>query len=229
MSKHPFTKDQILFEDNHILVVNKAVGQIVQGDKTGDEPLVDAVKNYLKEKYQKQGNVFLGLVHRLDRPTSGIVIMAKTDKALGRLSKQFRERAIQKSYETIVEGKFAQEEMILENFLAKNEKQNKSYVCGEKQLNAKLAKLKVTCLKIGTNFSLLEIDLYTGRHHQIRAQLSHLGFPVKGDLKYGAKRSNPNAGISLHARKVGFEHPTTKQKIEIVAPYPDGDIWEKFV
>ena len=231
---------QVLYEDNHIIAVNKTCNEIVQGDKTGDTPLSEIVKAYIKEKYNKPGEVFLGVTHRLDRPTSGVVLFARTSKALTRLNEMFREKSsslpfgegsglgpIKKTYWAIVQGCPKQPEARLENWLIRNEAQNKSYIAKPNANNAKRAVLKYRLLVRGENYSLLEVDLETGRHHQIRCQLAAIGCPVKGDLKYGAKRSNPDGGICLHARKIEFIHPVSKQLICITAPVPDDSLWQQ--
>ena len=219
----------ILYEDNHLIAVNKNVSDIVQGDKTGDEPLTEKVKSYLKEKYNKKGNVYIGLPHRLDRPVSGIVLLAKTSKALVRLNKMFQSKDIQKIYWAIVKDSPEKEKDGLENFLIRNTKQNKSYISNERQKNAKKAILLYKTIAQSDRYSLLEVTLKTGRHHQIRAQLAHIGHPIKGDLKYGYSRSNPDKGISLHARKLSFLHPVKDEVIEIIAPTPKNDVlWNFF-
>lgn len=215
----------ILYEDNHIIAVNKTCNEIVQGDKTGDTPLSDLVKAYIKDKYNKPGEVFLGVTHRIDRPTSGVVLFARTSKALTRLNEMFKSHdLIRKTYWAIVQGSPAQPEGRLEHYLIKNEKQNKSYIVPSSQ-KAKLASLTYRTLAKGDHYTLLEIDLETGRHHQIRCQLAAIGCPIKGDLKYGAKRSNPDGGICLHARQVQFVHPVSKSDITITAPVPDDKLW----
>ncbi len=216
---------QILHEDNHVIIVNKRSGDISQGDKTGDKPLSDVVKEYIKEKYNKAGNVYLGVVHRLDRPTSGIIIFARTSKALERLNKMLRDKKINKTYWAIVKGKPKKEKDTLINFLKKNPKNNKTSVFNKEIKDSKKAILHYTLIKKLDNYSLLEIDLETGRHHQIRAQLSSIGFPIKGDLKYGFNRSNKDGSIHLHARKIEFIHPVSKENISIIAPTPDDVIW----
>lgn len=219
--------DQIIFEDNHLLVINKKAGQLVQGDKTGDESLLDLIKNFIKKRDQKPGNVFLGLVHRIDRPTSGLVIYAKTSKALTRLTKMVKNREIKKTYWAVVAKKDIPKSGRLTHYLQKNEKTNKSTVFIKATDNAKESILTYDRIKELDNFQLLEIDLETGRHHQIRAQLSKIGVPIKGDLKYGAPRSNPDGGIHLHATKLQFLHPVTKENIEIIAPVPENDaLWQ---
>ena len=216
----------ILYEDNHIIAVSKAVGEIVQPDKTGDATLSDALKAYIKHKYNKPGNVFLGVAHRLDRPTTGVVLFARTSKALARLNNMFRSHdRIQKTYWAIVQGRPAMPQAKLTNWLIRREQQNKSYIVKPGTHDAKEAILDYRTLAVGDNYSLLEIQLHTGRHHQIRCQLAAIGCPVKGDLKYGARRSNPDGGISLHARKIEFVHPVSKQQVVIVATPPDDNIW----
>ncbi|MFM7759021.1 MAG: RluA family pseudouridine synthase [Crocinitomicaceae bacterium] len=221
--------ERILFEDNHLLVVNKLPSEIVQGDKTGDEPLPERIKSFLKEKYQKPGNVFCGVVHRLDRPTSGVVVFAKTSKALERLNAQFREKETNKTYWAIVENKPKEPKGSLRDYLKKNETQNKSYVVNENSPGAKLALLNYELLASSANYHLLEVTIETGRHHQIRAQLSKIGCVIKGDLKYGAKRANKDASIGLHARSLRFLHPTTKEEITIVANPPADAVWDFFM
>ena len=217
---------QILHEDNHIIVVNKRVGDIVQGDKTGDKPLSEVVKEYIKDKYNKPGEVFLGVVHRLDRPTTGIVVFARTSKALTRLNEMFSNRETQKTYWAVVKKKQAKSEDKLIHYLKRNEKNNTSKAHLKEVPESKLASLDYKIIKELNNYFALEINLHTGRHHQIRAQLSAIGSPIKGDLKYGFDRSNPDGGIHLHARKLVFIHPVTKEKIEIVAPIPEDVIWK---
>ncbi len=216
---------QILHEDNHIIVINKRVGDIVQGDKTGDKPLSDIVKEYIKEKYNKPGDVFLGVVHRLDRPTTGIVVFARTSKALERLNKMFSERETQKTYWAVVKNRPTKNEDNLVHFLVRNEKNNTSKAHLKEVPNSKKASLDYTIIKELNNYFALEINLHTGRHHQIRAQLSAIGCPIKGDLKYGFDRSNPDGGIHLHARKLSFIHPVTKEIMSLVAPTPSDAIW----
>ena len=216
---------QILHEDNHIIVVNKRVGDIVQGDKTGDEPLSDIVKSYLKVAYDKPGEVFLGVVHRLDRPTTGIVDFAKTSKALTRLNETFKNRETQKTYWAIVKNAPPKTEDTLVHFLRRNTKNNTSKAHLKEVPEAKEAKLSYKIIQKLDNYYALEIDLYTGRHHQIRAQLTAVGCPIKGDLKYGFDRSNPNGGIHLHARKLVFTHPVSKIEMIVLAPTPDDSIW----
>lgn len=218
----------VLYEDNHIIAVNKTCSEIVQGDKTGDTPLSEIVKAYIKEKYNKPGEVFLGVTHRLDRPTSGVVLFARTSKALTRLNAMFQSHEqIQKTYWAIVQGAPKMPEGRLENWLIRNEQQNKSYIVKPNANNAKKAILNYRTLVRGDNYTLLEINLETGRHHQIRCQLAAIGCPIKGDLKYGAKRSNPDGGISLHARQIAFIHPVSKQPICITAPVPNDSLWQQ--
>jgi 23S rRNA pseudouridine1911/1915/1917 synthase len=219
-------QDQIVYEDNHLLVINKKVGQLVQGDKTGDDSLLELIKNFIKKRDDKPGNVFLGLVHRIDRPTSGLVIYAKTSKALSRLTQMVKNREIKKTYWAVVTKEMIPQTQRLVHFLKKNEKNNKAIVFSKATDGAKEAILTYNVIKALDNYLLLEIDLETGRHHQIRAQLSKIGAPIKGDLKYGAARSNPDGGINLHARKLEFIHPVTKENIEITAPVPHNDtVW----
>ena len=216
---------KVLFEDNHIVIVNKRSGDIVQGDKTRDKPLSDIVKEYIKEKYNKPGDVFLGVVHRLDRPTSGIIIFAKTSKALERLNKMLRDRVISKTYWAVIKNNPKKATDTLIHFLKKNPKNNKTTVFKKEAEGSKKATLHYTTIKNLENYSLLEIVLETGRHHQIRAQLSFIGNPIKGDLKYGASRSNRDGSIHLHARKINFIHPVSKKEISIIAPAPNDVIW----
>lgn len=220
---------QVLYEDNHIIIVNKRVGDIVQGDKTGDLPLSEIVKQFIAEKYQKKGNVFLGVVHRLDRPTSGIVIFARTSKALERLNKMLRDKKIQKTYWAIVKNKPLHKEATLTHYLKKNPKNNKSTVFSRDNEGCKKAVLNYYLIKELDNYYLLQVDLETGRHHQIRAQLAFVKCPIKGDLKYGAKRSNKDGGISLHAREISFTHPVSKELVHIVAETPDEPVWNSCI
>ncbi|MCL1663681.1 RNA pseudouridine synthase [Elizabethkingia ursingii] len=221
------TESQIVYEDNHLLVINKQVGQLVQGDKTGDKSLLDEIKDFIKIRDHKPGNVFLGLVHRIDRPTSGLVIYAKTSKALSRLTQMVKNREIEKTYWAIVPKEMVPLEQKLVHYLRKNEKNNKATVFEKITEGAKEARLHYKVIRTLDNYYLLEIDLETGRHHQIRAQLAKVGIPIKGDLKYGAPRSNPDGGIHLHARKLSFVHPVTKEAIEIIAPTnPQDKIWQ---
>ncbi len=218
----------VLYEDNHIIAVNKTCREIVQGDKTGDTPLSEVVKAYIKEKYHKPGEVFLGVTHRLDRPTSGVVLFARTSKALTRLNEIFKSHEqIQKTYWAIVEHAPVPAEGRLVHRLVRNEKLNKSFVAKEGARDAKEARLSYRTLARGERYTLVEVQLETGRHHQIRCQLAAIGCPIKGDLKYGAKRSNPDGGISLHARQVAFIHPVSKQPTTITAPVPDERIWQE--
>ena len=216
---------QILFEDNHIIIVNKRAGDITQGDKTGDKPLSDVVKEYIKVKYNKPGNIYLGVVHRLDRPTSGVIIFAKTSKSLERLNKMLREKEIQKTYLAVVKLPPKEIRKTLIDFLKKNPKNNKSSVYKKEIDGSKRAVLHYQVIKKLDNYTLLEIGLETGRHHQIRAQLSAIGSPIKGDLKYGFERSNKDGSIHLHARKIQFIHPVRKEMICITAPTPNEVIW----
>lgn len=217
----------ILYEDNHIIAVSKTCHEIVQGDKTGDTPLSETVKAYIKEKYNKPGEVFLGVTHRLDRPTTGVVLFARTSKALSRLNEMFKSHEkIQKTYWAIVQTPPPTPQGRLENYLWRNEKQNKSFIVKPGTKDAKHAILSYKTISQSDRYTLLEINLETGRHHQIRCQLAALGCPIRGDLKYGAKRSNPDGGISLHARKIEFIHPVSKQIISITSPVPDDILWK---
>ena len=219
----------VLYEDNHIIAVNKTCNEIVQGDKTGDTPLSETVKEYIKTKYDKPGEVFLGVTHRLDRPTSGVVLFARTSKALTRLNEMFKSHEqIHKTYWAIVQGTPKVPEARLENYLTRNEQLNKSFIAKPGAKEAKQAVLTYKTLVCGEHYTLLEINLETGRHHQIRCQLAAIGCPVKGDLKYGAKRSNPDGGICLHARKIEFIHPVKKEPICITAPVPNDSLWQSF-
>lgn len=215
----------VLSEDNHLIAINKRPGDIVQGDKTGDMPLSEVVKLYIKEKYNKPGNVYLGVAHRLDRPTSGIVVFSKTSKALPRLNKLFAEKEAKKTYWAIVKNAPNKSQDTLTHWLKRNPKQNKSYAHSKEVPDSKKAILEYKVIKKLDRYFLLEIDLHTGRHHQIRAQLAAIGCPIKGDLKYGFDRSNPNASIHLHARKLKFVHPVKKEALEIVAPPPNDPVW----
>ena len=225
---------QVLYEDNHIIAVSKTCHEIVQGDKTGDTPLSETVKAYIKEKYQKPGEVFLGVTHRLDRPTTGVVLFARTSKALTRLNAMFQSHEqIQKTYWAIVSTDNGNRisdngEVRLENYLWRNEKQNKSYAYDKERPNSKKAILRYKLIGHSQNYHLLEVDLQTGRHHQIRCQLAKMGCPIKGDLKYGSPRSNPDGSICLHARRVTFVHPVSKEVIDITAPLPQGNLWNGF-
>jgi 23S rRNA pseudouridine1911/1915/1917 synthase len=219
----------VVYEDNHIIIVNKSASEIVQGDKTGDTPLAETVKAYLKEKYQKPGNVFIGVTHRLDRPVSGLVVFAKTSKALTRLNEMFRTSEVKKTYWAIVKQCPPQMEGELVHYLVRNEKQNKSYAYDREVPNSKKAILHYRVIGHSENYFLLEVDLKTGRHHQIRCQLAKMGCPIKGDLKYGAPRSNPDGSICLHSRRVQFTHPVSKERIDVTAPVPEGNLWNGFV
>lgn len=220
---------QVLYEDNHIIIVSKTVNEIVQGDKTGDKTLIDSVKQYIKVKYNKPGDVFLGLAHRLDRPTSGIVVFARTSKALSRLNAMFRDGEIHKTYWAITANCPKETEGTLENFIQKNEKLNKSFIAPKETKEAKKAILNYRIISKSDRYYLWEINLLTGRHHQIRCQLAAINCPIKGDLKYGYPRSNPDGGLSLHARKVEFIHPVSKKEISVIAPVPEGDkLWGYF-
>ena len=219
----------VIYEDNHIIVVNKACSEIVQGDKTGDIPLSEKVREYLKEKYQKSGNVFCGVTHRLDRPVSGIVLFAKTSKALERLNEMFRNGQVHKTYWAIVKNLPQPAEGELVHWMVRNEKQNKSYAYDKEVKDSKKAILEYRTIGHSDNYFLLEVNLKTGRHHQIRCQLSHIGCPIKGDLKYGAQRSNPDGSICLHARRISFIHPVSKELIELEAPVPENPLWKSFI
>jgi len=228
---------EIIYEDNHILAVSKTCHEIVQADKTGDEPLSETLKRLIKERDSKPGNVFLGVTHRLDRPTTGVVLFAKTSKALERLNRMFSSGEVHKTYWCIVENVWTTDRSRLEeslppkeqdltDYLVRNEKQNRSYAYKEPHEGAKEARLHYRVMATTERYALLEVQLYTGRHHQIRCQLAHIGLPIKGDLKYGAPRSNPDGGISLHSRRVQFIHPVSKQEIVILAPVPDDNLWK---
>lgn len=216
----------VLYEDNHLIIVNKAPGEIVQGDKTGDKPLSETVKEYLKEKYKKTGNVFCGVTHRLDRPTSGVVVLAKTSKALSRLNEMFKNGEMEKKYWAIVKNCPPKEEDTLTHYLIKNERTNKSTAYDTEKAHAKKAVLHYRLIDRLHNYHLLEVVLETGRHHQIRCQLAKIGCPIRGDLKYGAERSNPDGSISLHSRSISFVHPVSKQKIDATAPVPEDNLWK---
>ena len=216
---------QIVYEDNHIIIVSKRSGEIVQGDKTGDVPLSELVKQYIKEKYAKPGAVFLGVVHRLDRPVNGLVVFARTSKALERLNRMFANGEVRKTYWAITQNRPEADEGTLEHWLTRNEKQNKSYASEREKPGSKRAILKYKVIGESERYNLLEINLLTGRHHQIRCQLAAIGCPIKGDLKYGAKRSNPDGSISLLARHVEFVHPVSKELISVDAPLPDDVLW----
>lgn len=219
--------ERILHEDNHVIVINKMASEIVQGDKTGDQTMPDEIKAYLKEKYQKPGNVFCGVVHRLDRPTSGALVFARTSKALERLNAQFRDKETNKIYWAIVETAPEKPNGRLVDHLKKNEAQNKSYPVNASVSGSKEAILSYRKLASGDRYHLLEITLETGRHHQIRVQLSSIGCIIKGDVKYGAKRSNPDGSICLHARYLKFTHPTSKEEVSVVAPVPSDRLWQE--
>ncbi len=219
---------KVLYEDNHIIVINKAAGEIVQGDKTGDESLCETMKAYIKEKYAKPGNVFIGLPHRLDRPVSGIVVFAKTSKALERLNRMFSEGSVKKIYWALTKGTPNPAEAELESWILRNEKMNKSFSYPKEVKGSKRAILHYRLAAASQNYNLIEVELKTGRHHQIRCQLSSIGCPIKGDLKYGAQRSNPDGSISLHARYIEFTHPVSKQLIAITAPLPGDRLWQSF-
>lgn len=218
----------VVYEDNHLIIVNKSSSEIVQGDKTGDKPLSEMVKEYIKQKYHKPGNVFLGVVHRLDRPVSGLVVFARTSKALARLNEMFRTKEVHKTYWAIVGNCPPTEEGELVHWLVRNEKQNKSYAYDKEKPEAKKAILDYKLIGRSERYFLLEVDLKTGRHHQIRCQLAKMGCPIKGDLKYGSPRSNPDGSICLHARRVRFVHPVSKQEIDVTAPVPEGNLWHSF-
>jgi 23S rRNA pseudouridine1911/1915/1917 synthase len=220
--------DIVLYEDNHLIVINKPAGALVQGDKTGDLPISDDVKAYIKNKYNKPGDVFLGTVHRLDRPTSGLVLFARTSKALTRMNALFKSGDIQKTYWAITEKSPTTATGKLIDFLQKTERNNKSHVVSENTAGAKKAELDYALKGKGDRYSFIEINPMTGRHHQIRVQLSHMGCIIKGDLKYGAKRSNKDGSICLHARKLSFVHPVKKETVEIVAPVPNDNLWKAF-
>ena len=218
----------VIYEDNHIIVVNKTSSEIVQGDKTGDIPLSESLKLWLKEKYGKPGNVFIGVAPRLDRPVSGIVVFAKTSKALTRLNNMFRDGEVKKTYWAIVKSCPKEKEATLTHYLIRNEKQNKSIAYESMKPKSKEATLSYKVIAQSNNYYLLEVDLKTGRHHQIRCQLAKIGSPIKGDLKYGFNRSNPDGGISLHARCISFIHPVSKKIINITAPVPENNLWKTF-
>lgn len=219
---------KIIYEDNHIIIVNKAPGEIVQGDKTGDKPLVETLKQWLKEKYNKPGNVFCGVVHRLDRPVGGLVVFAKTTKALTRLNEMFRNGKIEKTYWALSRNKPEQSEGRLVHFITTTEHNNKSYASLTERGNSKRAVLTYRLLGSSEHYNLIEVKLETGRKHQIRVQLSAIGCPIKGDLKYGDKRSNPDGSISLMARRIRFVHPVSKQEIDVTASLPEDSLWQAF-
>lgn len=216
---------KVVYEDNHIIIVDKCSGEIVQGDKTGDKPLSETVKEYIKQKYNKPGNVFLGVVHRLDRPVSGLVVFAKTSKALSRLNDMFRTGDVHKTYWAVVKRRDIAMEGTLTDWLTRNERQNKSYAHQREVPGAKKAVLKYKVRAVADNYMLIEVTLLTGRHHQIRCQLAHMGCPIKGDLKYGAPRSNPDGSISLLSRRVEFVHPVSKENIVAYADVPNDRLW----
>lgn len=219
---------EVLYEDNHLIAVNKKVSELVQGDKTGDTTLADTVKEYIRVKYKKPGEAFIGIVHRIDRPVSGVVLFARTSKALTRLNEMFREQQINKRYLALVKERPPAEEGTLVNFLKKNEAQNRSYAYPEKVKGSREASLSYRLASHTNRYYLLDIELHSGRHHQIRCQLANAGSPIKGDLKYGFNRSNDDGGISLHAYSLSFVHPVTREKTIIKAPLPDTDIWPLF-
>jgi len=219
---------RILFEDNHFIIVNKLPSEIVQGDKTGDMPLSDLVKAYIKQKYNKPGDVFLGLAHRIDRPVSGAVIFARTSKGLSRINRMLQERSLDKKYLAVVKNPPPEKKGLLTHYLRKNEKQNKSYVTAHEAPGSKKAELSYRLLASSDKYHLLEIELHTGRHHQIRAQLAAIGCPIKGDLKYGFPRSNVNGSIHLHAHKLAFQHPVSKAEVSVKAPAPEDPLWDFF-
>lgn len=220
--------ERILFSDNHLIAVNKLSSEIVQGDKTGDVPLSENVKIYVKAKFNKPGNVYLGVIHRIDRPVSGAVLFARTDKALSRMNKLIHDRNIKKKYYAIVRNRPPKEEDRIENYLWKNEEKNKSFVVDAANKGAQKAELSYRLIQSSDSFHLLEVELHTGRHHQIRVQLAAIGCPIKGDLKYGSPRSNADGSICLHARSIEFEHPVTHQNVFIEAPLPKSDVWHYF-
>ncbi len=221
-------KERILYEDNHLIAVNKRSSEIVQGDKTGDVPLSETVKAYLKEEYHKPGNVFLGIIHRIDRPTSGVVLFAKTGKALRRMNRMLQEGRVEKVYWAVVDVLPPAEKGTLEHYITRNRKQNKSYASFDEKPGSKKALMMYRVIGASKRYYLLEIQIFTGRHHQIRAQLAAVGCSIKGDMKYGFPRSNPGGGIYLHARKAVFDHPVTGKRIEIVAPVPPDTLWNEF-
>ena len=217
---------QVVYEDNHLIIVYKESGEIVQGDKTGDVPLSEVVKAYIKTKYQKPGNVFLGVVHRLDRPVAGLVVFARTSKALSRLNEMFRKGEVKKTYWAIVQQRPREETGELEHWLMRNEQQTKSYDYAKERPEAKTAVLKYQLIDTSERYTLLQVGLLTGRHHQIRCQLAAIGCPIKGDLKYGAKRSNADGSISLLAREIAFVHPVSKATVKVTAPFPKDNLWQ---
>lgn len=217
---------EIVYEDNHLIIVNKACGEIVQGDRTGDEPLVETLKQWIKEKYQKPGNVFCGVIHRIDRPTSGLVVFARTSKGLSRMNELFRKGEVHKTYWAIVQNRPPKQTDTLTHYLVAHEKGNRTEVFDAPKEGAQKAVLKYRLIAEGERYHLLEVELLTGRKHQIRAQLSHIGCPIKGDLKYGARRSNPGGGISLQSHRICFQHPVSKLEIDITAPTPPQPLWQ---
>ncbi len=219
---------QVIYEDNHIIAINKEIGEIVQSENPEDQPLENKVKAYIKAKYDKKGDVFLGVVHRIDQPVSGVVLFARTSKALVRLNEMFKEKTVKKIYWAIVKNKPEADSGTLVNYIRRNQNQNKSYVANSEKDGAKKASLAYNLIGASKNYFLLEIELHTGRHHQIRAQLAFIKSPIRGDLKYGYERSNTDGGINLHARSIGFVHPVSKQPIEIVAPLPHDNMWRMF-
>ncbi len=223
-----FKSPEILYEDNHLIIVNKGVSDIVQEDKTGDESLEQQIKAFIKERDQKPGQVFLGVAHRIDRPVSGVVVFAKTSKALARMNEMFQSREIQKKYWAIVKEKPAKDEALLENYISRNTQKNKAFIHSKEVTDSKLASLHYKLIASSDNYHLLEIELHTGRHHQIRAQLAYIGCPIKGDLKYGFARSNKNGGISLHSRSIRFIHPVRKEEIFVEAGFPENDLYKVF-
>lgn len=216
---------KVLYEDNHIIIVFKESGEIVQGDKTGDTPLSETVKEWIRHKYNKPGNVFLGVVHRLDRPVAGLVVFGKTSKATSRLSKMFRDGDVHKTYWAIVQNCPDAQERTLVNWIVRNEQKNKSFAYDHEVPNSKKAVLSYKVIGNSERYTLLEVNLLTGRHHQIRCQLAHIGCPIKGDLKYGARRSNPDGSISLLSHKVEFVHPVSHKQISVTSPLPDDNLW----
>ncbi len=217
---------EIIYEDNHLIIVNKSCGEIVQGDRTGDKPLVEMVKDYLKTKYDKPGNVFCGVIHRLDRPVMGLVVFAKTSKALSRMNRLFQEREVRKIYWAITRNKPVEKEGTLTNYIYSVEKNNKSYISSSPENGALKAVLDYRVISESDNYHLIEVELHTGRKHQIRVQLSSIGCPIKGDLKYGYQRSNPDGGISLQAHRIVFVHPVSGELIDVTAPVPKENLWE---
>lgn len=217
---------EVVYEDNHIIIVNKACGEIVQGDRTGDEPLVETLKRWIKEKYAKPGNVFCGVTHRIDRPTSGLVVFARTSKGLSRMDELFRDGKVKKTYWAIVKNRPPKDEDTITSYLTPVEKNNKTYVSSTPREGAQKAVLNYRVIASSDNYFLLEVDLLTGRKHQIRAQLASIGCPVKGDLKYGAPRSNPDGGISLQSHRIAFEHPVSHTQVDVTAPVPNDNLWQ---